>query len=391
MKFPYNRILVKTFQGLEEVLEKEMLALGARNTEIHIRAVECDAGEDTELIQSFNLHLRTAVRVYLRLFSGKANNFDNLYREIKAYPWEDYIRPQDTMAIQATCYSDIFNHSHFTQLKVKDAIADRIREAKGRRPNVNLVRPTYNLYIIIKGIEFEMYLDTSGEPLFKRGYKREGAPAPLNEVMSAGLVQLSGWQESGLPFYDPMCGSGTLPVEAAMLQNGIPPGLWREHFGFMEWPDWDRSAWEKMKAPYEDISPSPENPPIYAADISRDAVRITRSNAQAAGVRSEVRVSAKDFFKSAPPCEEGMIITNPPYDKRFAVEDSVAFYQKIADQLKKSYSGWQAWIFSGQLEGMKHFGLKPSKKLTMMNGNIPCKFNKYELFKGKRNEHLKSE
>ena len=330
------------------------------------------------------------MRIYLRLFSGKANHFDNLYKEIKAYPWEEYIKPQDTIAIQATCYSDVFTHSHFTQLKVKDAIADRIREAKGRRPSVNLVRPTYNLYIIIKGIEFEIYLDTSGEPLFKRGYKREGAPAPLNEVMSAGLVLLSGWRDSDLPFYDPMCGSGTLPIEAALIQKKIPPALWREHFGFMEWPDFDVHSWNKLKEPFEDIDLSTDSPPIYASDISRDAVRIARSNTQAAGVRSIVNVSAKDFFKSPPPCEEGIIVTNPPYDKRFAVEDSVAFYQRIADQLKTNYAGWEAWVFSGQLEGMKHFGLKASKRINLMNGNIPCRFNKYELFKGKRNEHLKN-
>lgn len=383
-------ILVKTFQGLEQVLAKEMADLGADNITEHTRAVECSNVGSTDLIYRLNLHLRSAIRIYLKLLSDRAHNYDELYSRIKELPWDKLIRPTQTLAVDATCYSDIFTHSHFTALKVKDAITDRIRESIGRRPNVDVKAPTYGIHILIRGLDFELYLDTSGSPLFKRGYRADGAKAPINEVLAAGLILLSDWPNSGMPLWDPMCGSGTIPIEAAMIQGNVAPGMLREDYGFMRWPDYDPGEWQGLLKNAEGQLAEKPMEPIFASDISGGAIRTARSNALASGMRDRIRFFVKDFLKAEPPADQGVIITNPPYDKRIPVEDSVSFYQAIGDHLKAQLQGWQAWIFSGQLEGMKHFGLRPSRKYQLMNGAIPCRFNKYELFSGRRKEFLAS-
>jgi putative N6-adenine-specific DNA methylase len=311
-----------------------------------------------------------------------------LYDQIRAFDWHKLIKPTQSFAIDPTCYSDVFTHSHFTALKVKDAITDRIRDEVGRRPNVDTQRPQYGIHILMRGLEYEIYLDTTGEPLFKRGYREDGAQAPLNEALAAGLVLLSEWPSGHLPLWDPMCGSGTIPIEAALIKANVAPGLWRRHFSFMNWQGWAPEIWNSLKAKAEAQIKPDSSVPIYASDISDKMVRLAKTHAMAAEVRQHIEFMTVDFFKVAPPGEKGVILTNPPYDKRLTIEDAVDFYQEIGDWLKSSLEGWDAWIFSGQIEGMKHLGLRPSRKFNLMNGAIPCKFHKYELFSGKRKEHL---
>jgi putative N6-adenine-specific DNA methylase len=381
-------IIVKTFQGFESILAAEMNALGAQEVEQHTRAVSCAADPDPAFLYRLNLELRSAIRVLVRIHTGKANDYEDLYRITTDYAWEKLIRAGNTFAIDAQCYSDVFTHSHYTALKLKDAIVDRIRKQTSRRPNVNTDSPDYRINILVRGLDFEIYIDSSAEPLFKRGYRSDHGPAPLNEVMAAGLVLLSGWPSSGLPLWDPMCGSGTILTEAAMIQSKQAPGLLREQFGFMRWKPFDAHLWEKMLKEAEERIEDPGQNMICASDVDNRAVQAAKSNALAAGVRRHIRFKKADFFTCALPFEAGIIITNPPYDKRMEVDDAVDFYQRIGDRLKNDLSGWQAWIFSGQEEGMKHLGLKPSARHHLMNGAIECKYNKYELFKGKRKEFL---
>lgn len=381
-------IVVKTLQGLESLLADEMSRLGAPAPEIRTRAVVCEGTGNPELLYRLNFHLRTGLRVYVKLSEGRVSDYDDLYAHVKEMAWETLFRSSQTLAVHATCYSDVFTHSHFTALKVKDAIVDKLRESTGRRPNVDTQNPNYSVHILIRGLDMELYLDTSGEPLFKRGYREPGARAPLNESLAAGLVMLSNWQPDKDLLWDPMCGSGTIAIEAAMIQAGIAPGLLRENYGFQRWGTWDAELFSGIKSEAESMVQRVARPAIYASDKDGRQVRLAKSNAMAAGVLKHIRWSSGDFFHAKTPADRGVMITNPPYDERMALDDAVAFYKGIGDKMKADMQSWDAWIFSGQLDGMKHLGLRPGKKHKLYNGPIPCLYNHYELFSGKRNAHL---
>jgi putative N6-adenine-specific DNA methylase len=376
------KLIIKTYAGLEKVLAEELRALGAENIVILKRAAACNGGK--KLIYAINYRSRLALRVLVDITSFSAKNENELYSNVKKVQWEDYISLEDTFAVESTVNSQQFRHSKYAALKVKDAVADRFRERTGKRPSVDVTNPDLLIHIHIAGTQCALSVDSSGGGLHRRGYRSRQLEAPLNEVLAAGLILLSGWQGS-TPFIDPMCGSGTIAIEAALIALNIPPGSFSRQFGFMSWKDFDASLWNKVKeeAQKEIKQKAPE---ITASDISGKAVSTARSNMKHAGVKQHINLLNKSFDALDKPAGEGTIIMNPPYGERLKKSEIELFYKQIGDTLKSTFAGFDAWIFSGNIEAMKKVGLRTSKKITLYNGSILCKYHKYELYRGSKKE-----
>lgn len=370
-------MLATTLFGLEEVLESELKSLGAENTELHTRSVSFEG--DRALLYRANLKLRTALRVLIPISRFEAEDEDALYAGIRSIDWEAYMRVTDTFAVYATVNSAEFTHSHYTALRSKDAIADYFREKRGRRPNVDVQSPKVTIRVHIFKNEVSILLDSSGDSLHMRGYRMEKVMAPLNEVLAAGMIRLSGW-EPGQPFVDPMCGSGTIAIEAALMAMNKAPGLLRERFAFQGWKDFDHRLWEELseEAASEVRALDFE---ILAADKEPRATSITRQNLDRAGVQG-VTVIRKAFNRLEPPQGNGTILMNPPYGERMKEKDNdlEAFYKMIGDRLKHEWKGYTAWILSSNKDALKRVGLRTSRKLTLYNGPLECKFHRFELY-----------
>lgn len=379
------QIVAKTFQGLEEILAKELEALGASNINIVSRAVECEG--DQRLLYRMNYELRTAVRVLVKFFSFKTKHENHLYKKIQEIDWSEHIALQDTFAIDATTYSKYLTHSKYLSLKVKDAIVDQLREKyDGQRPSIDLNAPTLRLQIHFnKDNQCTVLWDSSGQSLHKRGYRVASVLAPINEVLAAGLILLSGWK-GDCPLIDPMCGSGTIPIEAAMYASQIPPQFKRKTFGFMTWKDFDAELWEDVRKTANAKIKMTEVP-ILGFDRDVNAVKIAEENIDTIGLDEVIEINWRDFLTLPPQKEKGVIIMNPPYDERLGEEDIEAFYRNIGDQLKKSFSGFDAWLISSNLEALKFIGLKPSRKIMLFNAALECRFQKYELYAGTKKIH----
>ena len=375
-----QEIIVKTFKGLESVLAKEIEEVGCQNVQLLSRAVKATATIDE--VYRLNLSLRTGLRVLAPILVGRASHDQALYEQLFYFPWSDYLTPDDTFAIQATVSGTIFTHSHFVSLRTKDAIADSMRRKFGRRPSVDTENPTFLFNIHIHENRFTLSLDSTGYSLDRRGYRLQKTEAPLNEVLAAGILKLSGWQGNE-PLYDPMCGSGTFSIEAAMIAANVAPGL-RRTFSFEKWPDFEPDRFQAIK---EELIAKQieETSPILARDLDSRAVSILQANAERAGVEDYISAKREDFFVSQPKHSAGWVFLNPPYDERLAQDSIVEFYQKIGSHLKKNYPDFKAWVLSGHLEAIKYFGLKPLQKFDLLNGKIPCKLQGYELFEGSRN------
>lgn len=374
-------VIAKTAEGLEQVLCTELAELGATVTQTAKRAVHFLA--DREMLYKANLHLRTAFRIMMPVNSFAANNPDELYRQAFNTPWENYFGIQHTFAVAFTVNSTLFTHSQYAALKLKDAIADRFRKQfNGKRPSVDTRNPHFLVQLHISGNRCNLLLDSSGESLHKRGYRSEQLRAPLNEVLSAGLVLLSGWQ-GNCTLLDPMCGSGTIAIEAALLQRKIAPGLFRNQFAFEQWKDFDANLWKRLKTDALKKSLSAAEAKVYGADLQELAVRAARENAQNAGL-PDINFFKADFIEDKKIIKErqGLIIMNPPYGERLAPADINRFYKSIGDKLKKTYPGFTAWILSSNKEALKHIGLHPSKKHTLYNGPLECRFLEYRLYDG---------
>lgn len=374
-----QEIIVKTFKGLESVLASEVQAIGCQEVQILSRAVKAMA--TIEEVYRLNLSLRTGLRVLAPILTGRATGDQALYEQLFYFPWSDYLTPDDTFAIQATVSGTIFTHSHFVSLRTKDAIADSMRKKFGRRPSVDTENPTFLFNIHIHQDRFTLSLDSTGYSLDRRGYRLQKTEAPLNEVLAAGILRMSGWPGNE-PLYDPMCGSGTFSIEAAMIAANIAPGL-RRSFAFEKWPDFDASLLQRLK---EEViaNQTEETTPILARDLDSRAVSILQANAERAGVADFISAKREDFFSSHPKHSSGWVFLNPPYDERLQQEAIIDFYQQIGSHLKKNYPDFRAWILSGHLEAIKFFGLKPLQKFDLLNGKIPCKLQGYELFQGSR-------
>ncbi|MEO1712645.1 MAG: class I SAM-dependent RNA methyltransferase [Bacteroidota bacterium] len=375
-------IIAKTFQGLESVLAEELKALGAKDVEPIKRGVRCFG--DQKILYRLNYCSRLALRFLAPLTSFKASHPDELYDKAKAFPWSDRIRLQQTFAIHATVFSDYFKHSGFAALRLKDAIADHFVEAFDQRPNVDLDRPDFPINLHIAHNRVTILLDSSGSSLHLRGYKTKQVRAPLNEVLAAGLLRLAGWPQEK-PFLDPMCGSGTIPIEALMMARNMPPQKWRPDFAFMHWPDFKKELWEEVKQEAEEQIKTWDFP-VLAADKNPIAIKISTSNAKRCDLHRDIHFFHKPFEKLHLIAADGFILMNPPYDARLEDPEIERFYKMIGDLLKQSYSGYEAWIFSGNLQALKRVGLRPSRKIPMLNGKIESKLQQYLLYKGSKKQ-----
>lgn len=366
------KILAKTLEGLEKVLADEVRSLGGKNIRVLKRAVQYEG--DRELLYRSNIQLRTALRILVVKKEFEAKNEQHLYRQMYDIPWESIMKLEDTFAIDSTSNSEVFTHSKYVALKSKDAIADRFSNKFGKRPNVNIHTPTYRLNIHIRGTKVTLSLDSSGESLHMRGYRMNTVDAPLNEVLAAGLIKLSGWDPS-TPLIDPMCGSGTILIEAAKMALNQPPQLKNRPFGFKKWKSYDAALYKKI---WDDISRNTKEIKlqISGSDKSLRSVKVTQQNLEEAGLSNQIKVLKKDFFKLYPP-KGCTVITNPPYDERLKEDNINNFYQNIGAKLQKDFIKTNDWLFSGNLEAMKYISLKIEKEYNLMNGGLPAKFINY--------------
>jgi putative N6-adenine-specific DNA methylase len=376
------RMIAKTFHGLEPILATELRRLGAWNvTEIR-RGVRF-AG-DMRTLYKANLHARTALRILVDIHEFSARNEHQLYNRVQEVDWSEYLDVLDTFVVDAVTNSHIFRHSHFAALKVKDAIADQFRKKSGRRPSVNKQQPDIRVHLHITGNVVSLSLDSSGESLHKRGYRQGQNAAPLSEVLAAGMLMVAGWN-GDVPLLDPMCGSGTILCEAALIAANIAPGSFRQDFGFQRWKNYQPELWEELKATAAEMETAP-TAKIFGSDKSPMTVRIAERNLEAIGMAEVIQLEKAEFSRREAPAESGLIITNPPYGERIKEADLRGLYRLIGDTFKQKYAGWRAWILSGSMEGIKAVGLKASIKKTLFNGPMECRFYHYDLYHGSREE-----
>jgi putative N6-adenine-specific DNA methylase len=378
---PTFPMVAKTFKGLEDVLRDELITLGAQNVETGIRMVTFDG--DLEMMYKANLCCRTALRILKPIVKFTASSTDELYDEVRDIDWEEFLTPDSTFAIDSTVNSAEFTHSKFVTYRVKDGIADHFYDKYQRRPSIRLSGADVQLNVHISDNRVTISLDSSGEPLIKRGYRVEQTEAPINEVLAAGIIMKTGWKgESN--FFDPMCGSGTFLIEAALIAANINPGIYRENFAFERWNDFDRELFESL---YNDDSAEREFAfRIYGSDISPEAIAIARKNIKAARIDDMVELACRPFAECVEPPEAGIMITNPPYGERIKPDDMNALYHSIGSTLKKYYPGWHAWILGYKEEHFADIGLKPSVKFPILNGNLECSLREYVLFDGSYND-----
>lgn len=371
-------MIAKTFQGLEEVLAAELTALGANDIQIGRRMVSFSG--DKEMMYKANFCLRTAIRILKPIKHFTAQDADEVYEQIKAIHWEDYLSVDNSFAIDAVVFSEEFRHSKFVSYRIKDAIVDYFREKTGKRPNVRINKPDVLLNIHIAENNCTLSLDSSGESLHRRGYRQEAIEAPLNEVLAAGMILMTGWHGE-CDLIDPMCGSGTIPIEAALIARNIAPGVFRKEFAFEKWPDFDRDLFDEI---YNDDSQEREfTHKIYGYDNNPKANTIAMHNIKAAGVSKDVVLKLQPFQQFEQPKEKSIIITNPPYGERISSNDLLGLYEMIGERLKHAFTGNTAWILSYRDECFDKIGLKATKRIPLLNGALDCEFRQYEIFDGK--------
>ncbi len=381
------KFIAKTIAGLEEVLANEITELGGTNVEVLTRAVSFEG--DKRLLYQANYCLRTAQRILMPIFSFQMADEDDLYNQVNAYPWENYLSLAKTLAVDAVSSDSELTHTHYIALLTKDAIVDRFRTLNnGRRPSVDTENPHIRINMHIRGSICGVSIDSSGPSLHKRGYRVSNAEAPLSEVLAAGLIMLSGWKRD-CHFIDPMCGSGTLAIEAAMIANNFPAGMYRKEFGFMHWPDFDQQLWDEVTS--EALEKQTEfEYQILASDISPKNLASARANVKSARLHKDVKLSVSPFSEVKRPAgEPGLIIINPPYGERIRLTDIIGLYKSIGNTLKQEFTGYHAWIISSDQRALGFIGLRPSAKLTVFNGPLECKFEHFDLYKGsKRGRYL---
>ena len=374
-------MIAKTFQGLETVLATELIDLGANNIQIGRRMVSFTG--DKELMYRANFQLRTAIKILKPIKHFHATSADEVYDAVQEIDWTQYLTNETTFAVDSVVFSTEFRHSKFVAYKVKDAIVDQMREKTGNRPNIRVTNPDLQLHIHIAEYDCTLSLDSSGESLHRRGYRQESVEAPLNEVLAAGIIMLTGWKGQ-CDLIDPMCGSGTIPIEAALIARGIAPGVYRKEYAFEKWSDFDQELFDSI---YEDDSNEhPFEHHIYGYDINHNAVGIATTNVKAAGLSKEINITQQDFANFTQPTEKSVIITNPPYGERISAPDLLGLYKMIGERLKHQFVDNEAWILSYREECFDQIGLKPSLRTPLYNGSLECELRKYQIFSGKFNE-----
>ena len=377
------KMIAKTQLGLEEVLLEELRQLGAQELNVLNRAVSFVG--DLGFMYKANLCLRTAIRILQPIHQLIARTDVQLYEEAKKFEWDHYIDVNNTIAVNAAVNSDFFNHSHYVALKVKDAIVDYFRnKSRGKRPNVDVKNPDVRINVHISNDKCNISLDSSGDSLHKRGYRHVTNNAPISEVLAAGLILLSDWDRKS-DFLDPMCGSGTLAIEAAMIACNIPPALHRNRFGFMNWKNFDEQLWNIIKdSALKKLKDFPGK--IIACDRAFSSIRKAEANIKDALLDDIIEVHRMNFIKKPYVFENnGVVLFNPPYGERLQT-DIYDLYAKIGDTFKKNYAGCSAWLITSDMEAVKHIGLKHTRRIKLFNGQLECRFLKYEMYEGSKKQ-----
>ncbi|WP_242084578.1 THUMP domain-containing class I SAM-dependent RNA methyltransferase [Aestuariivivens sediminis] len=374
------KMVAKTLFGFEDLLAEELLKLGAQKVEKGVRHVSFYG--DKGFMYKSNLGLRTAIKILKPITSFTVSNENDLYENLYNMSWEDYLSAKGTLAVDATVHSEKFKHSLFIAQKTKDAIVDKFRDSTGQRPNVDLKFPDVKINVHIDRHQCTVSLDSSGESLHKRGYRSATNIAPINEVLAAGMLMLSGWDGQS-DFMDPMCGSGTLLIEAAMIACNIPPNLMRKEFAFERWQDWDVDLFEKIE---ESLLKKTRDfhHRITGFDKAPSAIAKAKENIRSARLEDFIHVQHEDFFKTKKGGSEKLhMVFNPPYGERLNI-DMEAFYKHIGDTLKQNYLGTEAWFITSNLDALKHVGLRPSRKISLYNAKLEAKLVKYVMYEGSK-------
>ena len=380
------KIQIKTFFGLEEVLYNEIKKLGGRNVEMKNRAVNCEG--DLGFLYKINYSARTALKILVPVIEFKAYNEHKFYDRLVKFDWSQFLNLNQTFAIDATINSERFSHSKFITLKMKDAIVDFFQNTQQHRPSIDTKNPDIKFHLHIDRELVTISLDSSGDPLFKRGYRREQGEAPINEVLASGMLQIAGWDGKG-NFLDPMCGSGTLLIEAAMIAMDLPAQIFRKKFAFQNWKNYDEDLFLKIKE-FRIARIRPFEGKIVGYDIDARMLNAARINIEAAEMEDVIEVKKQNFFESKKELFPLLMVFNPPYDERISINDD-DFYRKIGDTFKAGYPNTLAWLISSDLEAVKKIGLRPSRKIKLFNGKLETRFLQYEMYEGSKKAKANTE
>jgi len=374
------RLVSKTQTGLEEVLAEELRILGAEKITILKRGVEYYG--DKKFMYKANYWLRTAINVLKPIAKFPASNQQELYDGMRNIEWMKLFDIGNTISVNSVSYKSQISHTQFISQKAKDAVVDYFRDKFGQRPDVDRYDADIQLHIYLNNDECEVSMNSSGGPLFRRGYRQEVGIAPLNEILAAGMIQLSNWDKTS-NFIDPMCGSGTLAIEAALMAFNIPPAFYRSKFSFMRWSNYSAILWKEVLNEAFDLQKDYEGE-IIASDISPKSIETCKLNVEFAKLHKDIQIKQCDISNLKPPEGGGVIIMNPPYGERIKSKDINELYIKIGDALKFNFTGFDAWVISSDLEAIKLIGLRPKKRYNLQNGALECKFNGYSIYKGKK-------
>ena len=372
--------VAKTFAGLEGVLAIELRNLGATKVEEGHRAVSFTGTKET--MYKANYLARTAIRILKPIIDFPSDDETEYYRALSKINWSKYLELDQTFAIDATLSNSKMNHSKYAALKAKDAIVDQFNRKFNKRPNIDTDFPDLRINIFMHNNHTTLSFDSSAISLHKRGYRKETGEAPLNEVLAAGMILLSGWDKKS-HFIDPMCGSGTLLLEAALIANNIPSGNYREYYGFKKWKDYDAELWEKVKRDALDLQEEFDFE-IIGNELSKEVAEKAIRNIRHAKLHYDIEVKVSDISNFTPPEGPGVVVVNPPYGQRLQTRDIVGLYQKMGDSFKKNFLGYNAWVISSDKEALKRLGLRPTRKIDLWNGPLECKYEKFELYKGSK-------
>ncbi len=383
-----EKMLAKTLFGLEDVLAEELAALGAKNIEKVNRAVSFSG--NLELLYKSNLHLRTALRILVPLHSFEAQTAEELYAGVQKVQWSSFLKKTGSLLVKPVVNSKYLTNSQFVAQKTKDAIVDQLRDEDGIRPSVSRESPDLVIDVHISDKDVTISLDSTGEPLNRRGYRKSGGDAPLNEVLAAGMILMSKWDKKS-NFIDAMCGSGTLLIEAALMASNTAPNILRkDEFTFMRWANFDKNLWEQIvtDAKNAQIPLDKKKIKIVGSDISMGKLELAQRNISNAGCSRMISLRNKAFDSFIPPSGGGWLVINPPYGERIKVKKIESLYTTVGNSLKYFWKDYQAWILSSNVEALKNIGLKSEANIKLFNGKLECKFQKFTIFEGKRSEYL---
>ena len=374
------KIVIRTYAGFEEILAKEIQNITGKKPEIAKRAITIE-GENKE-VYLINLWSRLAIDVLIPIIEFRAKNEDDLYKKTTQYNWEKHLTLHETFSINSIVHSPFFNHSKYVSLKVKDAIVDRFNRKENKRPNVDRENPDLRFVVRVTHDKTSILWNTSGESLYKRGYRTKTGLAPINEILAAGILTFSNW-DMNTPLIDPMCGSGTFLCEALMMAKNIPAGINRNEFGFIKHNSYDHKLWIKIKEEAEEKI-NKKAPDLYGYDNEEISVSNTKHNLSNIDSSFKCTVEKIDFFESEKPVKNGMMIMNPPYNIRIQQDQILEFYNEIGRRLKHHWSDFDAWVFSGDLQALKRIGLRPKRKISLFNGSIESKLVHLPLYMGSK-------